>query len=1276
MSFDVIPFSFLLHDHRLAIPGHLDSARSLVTGKLADRVPIIRLFGYSGSRNTSAKQTCLNVHGYFPKLFCEVLPGMPSILSLAELIDRRLAGGPSDDAPATVYNISEHRRTNFYGYNDPAVDIYSIELFRPIDVSRLAELLSTPGGLTPGVGPIKVFEVHIPYLLQFLVDHGIQGVTPVMLDAKNICFTSPKTTICDLEMSVIASMGFVSLKPPSQSARKYPVPPPLATSGSNDLVCEVLQQLWEEEYQRTPPGEKFPYYPEGIADGLHRPDCSDMKWVAAKRDRVCEWASILARQETAIQPSEENTQSLVEGIGLLAQLSLAFDNDSRCDDVADRDTFSPTQGGNRPTVTPLTTTAVLSSGTVHQLTNTLVQPSVAATAVQEDIEMQEIVAEPAVAPKNILRPQTLPPYPCMLRYARAAPAAPASASASQTSVSRLSLTGQTQAFSAPQRAGKPVPVPDGEAEDSPLTFLTMVVVEILIQAAGPQPDPERDAILAIACVRIDERSEDLVQVFSTLPCSFRGTHRCFESEAEMLSVFRYEIFEKFDPTVVLSWDATRRSLGYIQTRARALSLGSSGAGSRFSLSRVLSDQLDRCWGEKEAVISGRLVVDLWRVLRNDAESGLKLGTTSLEGVIQSVLGITVPNFPDHVVAKSVETERMRSKYLTHLMKKTLLVSQLAEVTRVMPRATEMARLYGMDLESTFSRGSQFRVECMLVRASRRLGYVLPSSSKTFVKNQDATEGIPMVLEPQSGLITDPVCVLDFQSLYPSVVIAYNICFSTCLGRISDIRTVTQLGTQPGLVRNSDVARASLGLPSDVAFVQRSQRLGLIPRICHEILQTRIMVKKSMKVGNKSPALLKQLDARQLSLKLLANVIYGYTTASFSGRMPCAEIADSIVLTGRESLESVMRLAESMGGVIVYGDTDSLFVKLPGKTVDEAFVFGAELVDKVAQLHPWPMKLVHEKVYYPCCLVTKKRYVGRAFDSPNSAPRLDAKGIETIRRDTCPAVAVTIERILNAVYASVDEGTDPAFALETVCVAEFARILKGGLPLQFFVFQNQVKDITHYKDLNHLPPAARVAVDSGLSLVRGERIAYVIVQGAAGAKLSEQVKPPESLLGRQDPKRRESLNFDYYLTKQVIPAVQRIFGPLGNRAFTWLGNARSAVGSKRLVESNAHQLILASRKCLLCGSVTASSMFLGASKLSLFCQNCSKSRASQAIAAAHTQLSDKEKQAVDLRKVCLDCTGSADTVDMCCDAYYCETYFRREIGKPALAATYSDVQRIS
>ncbi len=107
-----------------------------------------------------------------------------------------------------------------------------------------------------------------------------------------------------------------------------------------------------------------------------------------------------------------------------------------------------------------------------------------------------------------------------------------------------------------------------------------------------------------------------------------------------------------------------------------------------------------------------------------------------------------------------------------------------------------------------------------------------------------------------------------------------------------------------------------------------------------------------------------LNARQLGLKLIANTTYGYTGASYSGRMPCIEVADSIVRKGRETLERAIHMVNSSPewrARVVYGDTDSLFVLLKGATKEEAFRIGREICDRVTAENPKPVKLKFEKV---------------------------------------------------------------------------------------------------------------------------------------------------------------------------------------------------------------------------------------------------------------------------------------------------------------------------
>lgn len=282
----------------------------------------------------------------------------------------------------------------------------------------------------------------------------------------------------------------------------------------------------------------------------------------------------------------------------------------------------------------------------------------------------------------------------------------------------------------------------------------------------------------------------------------------------------------------------------------------------------------------------------------------------------------------------------------------------------------------------------------------------------------AAECLPLVMEPQSRFYNGPVIVLDFQSLYPSIMTAYNYCFSTCLGRVAHTGQEHALGVTdyvvpaPLLELLKDHVNIS---PNGIVFVKHYIRKGVLGRMLTEMLETRVMIKNAMKIHKHDKAVVRLLNSRQLGLKLLANVTYGYTAASFSGRMPCVDIADSIVQTGREILEQsteVINSTAEWGARVVYGDTDSLFIHLPGASKESAFRIGKEIVDKITSMNPYPITLKFEKVYLPCILLAKKRYVGFKYESlDDTEPVFDAKGIETVRRDGCPAVAKTMENCL-------------------------------------------------------------------------------------------------------------------------------------------------------------------------------------------------------------------------------------------------------------------------
>lgn len=635
-----------------------------------------------------------------------------------------------------------------------------------------------------------------------------------------------------------------------------------------------------------------------------------------------------------------------------------------------------------------------------------------------------------------------------------------------------------------------------------------------------------------------------------------------DSEDELLLQF-VELVHTWDPDVLLGYEMQEESLGYLLQRAAVRDMPLSEW-----LSRVPGEAADRRdrndeWGSTHASgiwVRGRIILTLWRMMRSE----LKLTQYTLENVVKNTLGERVPRYPPQVLTRwFMSGPRERRAVLEHTILRTALNLRLLDHLDLIGRTSEMARMFGMDFFSVLSRGSQFRVEGVMVRVARPLNYVMASPQKHEVSAQDALEEQAEILEPEGLFYEDPVVVLDFQSLYPSMMIAYNICYSTCHGKLAhDESMLPKLGFKEYRAPPGAHARAgseAFVAPNGAVFSPRSVRQGVLGRFLQELLEARVMIKGTMKRSEvkADPVLTRVLHARQFALKMLANVTYGYTSASFSGRMPCSHIADAIVSTARATLTKAIDTVQShpeWRARVVYGDTDSMFVLLPGRTKDEAFRIGKEIAALVTAANPRPVELKFEKVYHPCVLPSKKRYVGFSYESPDQAkPHLDCKGIEVVRRDTCPAVAKLMEKCLRIIFTTRD-----ASQVKRYVQRQWAKMLDGRVHASDFIFAKEVR-LGSYKERGVLPPSAYVATKLMQADRRAEpryrqRVPYVVIYSRSGkARLTDMVFPPDAFMRNRHEWR---LNMHYYIEKAMIPPLERIFNLMGVPVKRWFFEVKS------------------------------------------------------------------------------------------------------------------------
>ncbi|KAL8654777.1 MAG: hypothetical protein Q9210_001310 [Variospora velana] len=816
-------------------------------------------------------------------------------------------------------------------------------------------------------------------------------------------------------------------------------------------------------------------------------------------------------------------------------------------------------------------------------------------------------------------------------------------------------------------------------------YMSIMSLEIHVNTrANLVPNPEQDEISCIFwCIQSDDQNIELNGVnegthVGIIALSADGglAHKIAQySDAEVeeedneldLINRMVDIVRDHDPDILTGYEVHGGSWGYMIERARCqydYNLCNEFSRMKSQSHGRFVKENDR-WGFNHTStirVTGRHMINIWRAMRGE----LNLLQYTMENVVFHLLHRRVPHYPYRDLTEWYSSGKPKDlvRILDYYLSRVQLDLEILEQNELVPRTSEQARLLGVDFFSVFSRGSQFKVESLMFRIAKPESFLLPSPSRKQVGQQNALECLPLVMEPQSAFYNSPLLVLDFQSLYPSVMIAYNYCYSTFLGRVASWRGKDKMGftDYQRSQRLLELLKDHVSIaPNGMMYVKPDIRKSLLAKMLGEILETRVMVKSGMKVDRGDKTLQRLLNNRQLALKLIANVTYGYTSASFSGRMPCSEIADSIVQTGRETLEKAIALIHSVekwGAEVVYGDTDSLFVYLKGRTKDEAFDIGAEMAKTVTDMNPRPVKLKFEKVYLPCILLAKKRYVGFKYESKSQQePDFDAKGIETVRRDGTPAEQKIEEKALKTLFRTADLSQVKEY-FQRQC----SKIMKGKISIQDFCFAKEVK-LGTYSDKGPPPPGALISTKRMLDDPRaepqyGERVPYVVITGAPGARLIDRCVAPDVLLHND----HHELDAEYYISKNLIPPLERIFNLVGANVRQWydempkfqrirridtefLAKSKELIVSKKTLES-----YMKSSACVVCREKLEE-------EESPICNQCMH-QPNIALLTLQSRQNQAEQKAVNLEKTCRSCASLAWGDDVRCDSKDCPVFYTR------------------
>jgi DNA polymerase delta subunit 1 len=557
---------------------------------------------------------------------------------------------------------------------------------------------------------------------------------------------------------------------------------------------------------------------------------------------------------------------------------------------------------------------------------------------------------------------------------------------------------------------------DGEwAKMAPLRILSFD-----IECAGRKgvfPEANQDPVIQIANVvtRYGEEKPFVRNVFVLDTCSLIVNTQIFEFDAEdkMLLAWR-DFLEKVDPDVIIGYNIANFDFPYLLDRAKHVKCTKFPFFTRLhSLQSYAKDQSfsSKQMGNRESKATntnGRLQLDLLQLVQRDHQ----LRSYTLNAVCAHFLGEQKEDVHHTMITELFNgTPESRRRLAVYCLKDAYLPQRLMDKLMCLVNYTEMARVTGIPFMYLLARGQQVKFISQLFRKALEQHLVIPNLRTDASSEQ--YEGAT-VIEPARAYYDVPVATLDFASLYPSIIQAHNLCYTTLLNKTA----VDKMG----LVKNEDY----IVTPNGDLFCTAKIRKGLLTQILEELLGARKRAKKELALET-DPFKKAVLNGRQLALKISANSVYGITGATV-GKLPCLAIASSTTSYGRQMIERTREEVQATYTIengyefdaqVIYGDTDSVMVKFGPKDLKTVMKLGQEAAEFVSAKFPKPIKLEFEKVYFPYLLINKKRYAGLYWTSPEKYDKMDSKGIETVRRDNCRLVQTVIETVLRKILIDRD-----------------------------------------------------------------------------------------------------------------------------------------------------------------------------------------------------------------------------------------------------------------
>ncbi len=622
-------------------------------------------------------------------------------------------------------------------------------------------------------------------------------------------------------------------------------------------------------------------------------------------------------------------------------------------------------------------------------------------------------------------------------------------------------------------------------------------------------DMQKNAILMIAVHGEEKTKTGRTKKFEKVLSwkKFKTEHKYIEfqkTEAEMLERFA-KLVNEFNPDLITGYFSDAFDLPYIKKRAEmhkvSLPIALDNSDIKIKKRAHLSNGA--------ATITGRPHIDTFKFVRNIFGKDWKIESYSLDNVSSLLLNekkveVNIAGLADAWDQKKDEElsnfakYNLKDAYLSHKICEQLIVPMF-----------EFCRLLDITLNDMIRMKFSKLVESYLLKREDEFNLINPNKPPERVIRERMGISVQgaFVFEPKPDFYKN-VVVFDFLSLYPTIIVSHNVARESL---------------------HKERKRGSVQVPEHKLWIDPKQT-ALIPKVLGDIIEMRVQLKKERKrkAAKKEDTTL--IDSRLYALKVLANSFYGYL-GFYGARWYSKDAARSVTAYARYYIKDVIKEAEAAGFQVIYSDTDSVMIALNKKTQKQAHDF----VDKINKDLPGHMELEFEGFFPHALFVASKqseRGAKKKYALIDEKNKVKIVGFETVRRNWSKFAKAAQRTFIELI---MQEKNEQALNFLRKLIKD---LRAKRVPLEQMTIKMQLtRPLDSYKVLSPHVAVAKRMKKEGHPISTGMLIEYVVAEGTG--LIRDKAKRLDELK-----KEKKSYDVDYYLNKQLLPAVEPILHVLG------------------------------------------------------------------------------------------------------------------------------------